>query len=402
MEFQINNDGVHQSLGIAIAELDDFSYRILNDLPGTFIKCVYQLEQSDQSAQCQYGLGGKRSLQRYVGQLVSLPEMFKIISQIAEQLLLLCDYLVDIRQVYLSDQTIFIDLLTNDIRLLLVPVKQYGDFPTFKQWLIGHIEAHRRLYSTAEGQQLIDYVRSDEFCLSGLIGFIKELQNSRQQKSQNFQENFQKTVKKNAKHVAIDHRESSNSLLPYLALLLLQLLFIVGYVIIYLMAPNLTADLLAARLGSLLIILSVDVIATRALIRYLEIDLTALKNWRSFKQLAVKQSEPISTSAETTILAMAGNKAQLLDLVDDQCYLLNAATTLIGRQDSADIYLASRTVGRRHCQISRSADGFQIEDLASVNGTFLNDQRLPSGSVWPLKNGDKLRVADWELIFIND
>ncbi len=400
MEFQINNDGVHQSMNIAIRQLDTFSYNMIDELPNSFIKCVYH---ATESSCCQYGLNGKRSLQRYITQRISIVQMLKIIYQIAEQLLLLCDYLIDIRQVYLSEQTIFVDLLTDDVRLLLIPDQQYDDFPTFKQWLLAHIETHRiSLYSTIEGRELYDYVSSDEFCLSGLKTFIKDLESRRQKKNKNFDKNTQKSVTIVSKSINNYQTDNKHTLLSYLPLVVLQLVFVVGYVLTYLLVPRLTADLFAARLGSLMIALSIDIIVTRALMRYLEIEFSSLGQWYSALKKVSKKEKVPPKSAETTVLALAGRSAQLLDLVADKCYSLDLALTLIGRQNSADIRLNSRTIGRRHCQISHSGKGYQIEDLASVNGTYINDRRLTSGSAWPLKNGDKLRIADRELIFIDD
>lgn len=50
-------------------------------------------------------------------------------------------------------------------------------------------------------------------------------------------------------------------------------------------------------------------------------------------------------------------------------------------------------VSRRHAQITRSDDLFFIEDLNSVNYTFLNKQKVPVGEIHPLQDGDEIRLG---------
>jgi len=64
----------------------------------------------------------------------------------------------------------------------------------------------------------------------------------------------------------------------------------------------------------------------------------------------------------------------------------------IGRLPSADVTLVHSSVSRNHARISPTGDGFVIEDLGSMNGTWLNDVRV-SGRV-PLTNGDLVLIGD--------
>jgi pSer/pThr/pTyr-binding forkhead associated (FHA) protein len=48
-----------------------------------------------------------------------------------------------------------------------------------------------------------------------------------------------------------------------------------------------------------------------------------------------------------------------------------------------------RFVSRRHAKIVRTEEGFAlVEEIGTVNGTYLNNQRLTTGSPAPLKSGD--------------
>jgi pSer/pThr/pTyr-binding forkhead associated (FHA) protein len=52
-------------------------------------------------------------------------------------------------------------------------------------------------------------------------------------------------------------------------------------------------------------------------------------------------------------------------------------TAVVGRGDDTDLQLSHPLVSRRHAEISLSDDGrFEVRDLASRNGTIVNDQPL--------------------------
>ena len=55
------------------------------------------------------------------------------------------------------------------------------------------------------------------------------------------------------------------------------------------------------------------------------------------------------------------------------------------------------TISREHCKITCQGDQFFIMDLNSANGTYINEQRIPSYFACPLHSKDKLRLAN--LIF---
>ena len=59
-----------------------------------------------------------------------------------------------------------------------------------------------------------------------------------------------------------------------------------------------------------------------------------------------------------------------------------------------------RFVSRRHAKIVRTDIGFAlVEEIGSVNGTYLNNQRLTTGNPAALKNGDILTFANVALTF---
>ena len=68
---------------------------------------------------------------------------------------------------------------------------------------------------------------------------------------------------------------------------------------------------------------------------------------------------------------------------------------IIGR-GGVDIELTTTEVSRRHARVSMSA-GFQLEDLGSANGTFLNGTRVTKAS--PLRIGDHIQIGGTVLVF---
>src|SRR5258708_16926222 len=63
----------------------------------------------------------------------------------------------------------------------------------------------------------------------------------------------------------------------------------------------------------------------------------------------------------------------------------------IGRLDDSDITLPHRSVSRHHARIVPSNNGYEVEDLASTNGTCLNDQPLNDPAA--LSHGDALTAV---------
>jgi hypothetical protein len=70
---------------------------------------------------------------------------------------------------------------------------------------------------------------------------------------------------------------------------------------------------------------------------------------------------------------------------------------IVGREQSpiADRIDPGRygNVSRRHAEVRSDGTALTVTDLDSMNGTFINDERVPSGRATPLKAGDRVRFA---------
>ena len=78
-------------------------------------------------------------------------------------------------------------------------------------------------------------------------------------------------------------------------------------------------------------------------------------------------------------------------------FLLDKDVTTVGRHPESDIFLDDVTVSRRHAEFTRAGDGFGVRDVGSLNGTYLNRERIDEAS---LTSGDEVQVGKFRLIFL--
>src|SRR5207244_4199000 len=65
--------------------------------------------------------------------------------------------------------------------------------------------------------------------------------------------------------------------------------------------------------------------------------------------------------------------------------------TIVGRRRDCDLRIRSSEVSRRHCLLSFQDGVLHVEDLDSVNGTFVNGVRVSGRQV--VRPGDRLDVG---------
>ena len=78
-------------------------------------------------------------------------------------------------------------------------------------------------------------------------------------------------------------------------------------------------------------------------------------------------------------------------------FRLDADATAVGRHPDSDIFLDDITASRRHVRISRSGTDFELSDVGSLNGTYVNRQRVDSA---PLRHGDEIQIGRFRLSFV--
>lgn len=67
-----------------------------------------------------------------------------------------------------------------------------------------------------------------------------------------------------------------------------------------------------------------------------------------------------------------------------------------GRHPEADIFLDDVTVSRRHALFQFNAGRFELTDVGSLNGTYVNGDRVDHVS---LTNGDEVRIGKFAFIY---
>ncbi len=77
-------------------------------------------------------------------------------------------------------------------------------------------------------------------------------------------------------------------------------------------------------------------------------------------------------------------------------FLLDAPRTTAGRHPSSDIFLDDVTVSRKHAEFLADGGGFIVRDVGSLNGTYVNRQRIESVA---LKTGDEVQVGKYRLTY---
>lgn len=77
-------------------------------------------------------------------------------------------------------------------------------------------------------------------------------------------------------------------------------------------------------------------------------------------------------------------------------YELTEAAVTIGRESSNRIQLHDTEASRRHVELRKADGSYELVDLESSNGTFVNNERIVSRV---LQNGDRLEVGRTRMIF---
>jgi pSer/pThr/pTyr-binding forkhead associated (FHA) protein len=63
---------------------------------------------------------------------------------------------------------------------------------------------------------------------------------------------------------------------------------------------------------------------------------------------------------------------------------------VVGRHSEAELRLPYPDVSRRHCRLAFSAGAWQIRDLDSLNGLFVNGERMHEATLY---EGDEIRLG---------
>jgi pSer/pThr/pTyr-binding forkhead associated (FHA) protein len=77
-------------------------------------------------------------------------------------------------------------------------------------------------------------------------------------------------------------------------------------------------------------------------------------------------------------------------------FLLDADQVTSGRHPHSDIFLDDVTVSRKHAQFVKEGDGYLVRDVGSLNGTYVNRQRIDETV---LTQGDEVQIGKFRLVY---
>jgi hypothetical protein len=105
---------------------------------------------------------------------------------------------------------------------------------------------------------------------------------------------------------------------------------------------------------------------------------------------AVELEDVVGSGAALVIRAGGGRSGE--------SFALESERMSIGRRPDSDIFLDDVTVSRDHALLVRRADGYHLDDCGSLNGTYVNRERVDSQL---LNDGDELQIGKYKLAYLS-
>jgi len=109
---------------------------------------------------------------------------------------------------------------------------------------------------------------------------------------------------------------------------------------------------------------------------------------------------PTNSGAWPALRAPLRNRAVLFELsgaAPGAVFSIHRSGITIGRAETAHIVITGSETSWEHSALTTRSDGIYVEDLRSLNGTFVNDQRIERAV--RLAEGDQLRLGGSNTIF---
>lgn len=127
-----------------------------------------------------------------------------------------------------------------------------------------------------------------------------------------------------------------------------------------------------------------------------QVETTSVFRADLLKEMETAASAPATTSAENL---PAGSALLLVKRGPNAGarFLLDQAVTTVGRHPESDIFLDDVTVSRRHAEFRINDGSFEVVDVGSLNGTYVN--REPQNAA-ELTSGDEVQIGKFRLVFI--
>jgi hypothetical protein len=101
--------------------------------------------------------------------------------------------------------------------------------------------------------------------------------------------------------------------------------------------------------------------------------------------------EEVTHEGATIVIRSGGGRS-------GEAFNVTGERMTIGRSPEAEIFLDDVTVSRRHAEFRRSGVGYTVSDVGSLNGTYVNRDRIDSVE---LNDGDEVQIGKYRLVFFS-
>ncbi len=119
-------------------------------------------------------------------------------------------------------------------------------------------------------------------------------------------------------------------------------------------------------------------------------DTTAAYQLTDTGELKAVDLDRVAAEGATLVIRSGGGRA-------GETFSLDGERTAIGRSPDAEVFLDDVTVSRNHALLVKRRDGIYIDDLGSLNGTYVNRERIESHR---LVDGDELQIGKYKLSYL--
>ena len=79
---------------------------------------------------------------------------------------------------------------------------------------------------------------------------------------------------------------------------------------------------------------------------------------------------------------------------DEKTIEINNDEFMIGRSSHVDLDIRDNMVSQIHCRIIKKNDVFYVEDLHTMNGTYIDGKQLPADTPTRIEDGQMLWIAN--------
>lgn len=107
-------------------------------------------------------------------------------------------------------------------------------------------------------------------------------------------------------------------------------------------------------------------------------------------------ARPQPSLAPTAIRLRIGPEKRIVEMSLEKSILIGRGdpdSNIFPEVDVTDDIAPDKSVSRRHAVITKTENQVIIEDVGSINGTYLNGKRVASHNPEPLNNGDTLQCG---------